>query len=76
LTGCPRDYSPAAEEIIPGDVTNVAVAFVKQKKENSQEWVARVNWTAPKGMDIAQRKMLPSWNSIKLTHLLKRSIFF
>jgi len=48
---CPRDYGPTAGEIIPGDVTNVAVAFVKQKTENSQGWVARVNWTAPKGMN-------------------------
>jgi len=51
FAGCPRDYGPTADEIIPGEVTNVAVAFVKQKKENNQEWVARVNWTAPKGMN-------------------------
>jgi len=63
--GCPRDYSPAAEEIIPGDVTNVAVAFVKQKKENSQEWVARVNWTAPKDVNVSSnwRGYLAIWFS-------------
>lgn len=51
--GCPRDYGPTEGEIIPGDVTNVAVEFVHQKKENSEEWVARVNWTAPKDVNVS-----------------------
>lgn len=63
--GCPRDYGPNEGEIIPGDVTDVAVEFVKQKKENSQEWVARVNWTAPKDVNVSSnwRGYLAIWFS-------------
>lgn len=67
--GCPRDYGPTAGEFIPGDVTNVAVAFVEQKTENSQEWVARVNWTAPKDVNVSSnwRGYLAIWFSESLT---------
>ena len=50
--GCPSGafHKPRPNEVIPGDVSDVTVKFVQQTKDNSQGWVAKVNWTAPKGI--------------------------
>lgn len=42
-------YAPNSDEIEPGNVKEVEVDFVKIEEGDSQEWVARVNWTRPKG---------------------------
>ncbi|KAJ7390468.1 hypothetical protein OS493_025171 [Desmophyllum pertusum] len=48
---CPRDYGPGPGQMIPGEVSEVAVTFVQEKKQNGLEWVAKVNWTAPKDVN-------------------------
>lgn len=45
-------YAPNSDEIEPGNVKEVEVDFVKIEEGDSQEWVARVNWTRPKDVNI------------------------
>ena len=49
FVGCPRSYKPAPNEDVPGDVTDLTVTFVHEKKGATKAWVANVSWTAPKG---------------------------
>ncbi|PFX32027.1 uncharacterized protein LOC111321391 [Stylophora pistillata] len=54
---CPKgdQYAPRSDEIVPGEVTEVDVKFVQVKEGDSQEWVARVNWTRPKDVNITSK---------------------
>lgn len=50
---CPRSYKPAPNEEVPGDVTDLTVTFVHEKKGATKAWVANVSWTAPKGVNAS-----------------------
>lgn len=50
---CPLRYGPEPNEVIPGEVSGLIVTFAHEKKENTQGWVARVSWTAPKGANAS-----------------------